>query len=372
MMSLPESEDLDIGALSGVFANTTNSYKFYWFLSILDSLQENGVRVIQQRDLALRMLANVWYPLDYYKLSFGTQDGFKPIAEFITSRIVIDNRVNAPNLFQQINLHFPEEESSELSLKVIDLVRWVPFRFIRPFFKTETRGFKDSKVNKVVEGLSHISFDTEPHRAIYKISKNTIELNPIWVNYFQKHQSILRGFIHWHLVKFVQNYNPNVIGLTEKLEKPADRNLSLAKRFWQNFLKENKNITCIYSGKLIANQIISLDHFLPWSYVAHDQLWNIVPTFKSINSSKGNCLPSLELYFEKFLALQYQIVQFYLKKSSVKILEDYDQIFKVELDSLSEAEFSRILSEHLFPHFQTAKNLGFAYPYVYPNLKLDE
>lgn len=338
-MFLPESENLDTASLSGVFRDTTNSYKFYWFLSILDSLQENGECIIQQKGLALRMLANVWYPLDYYKLSFGSQDGFKPIAEFITSKLVVDNRINAPSLFQQITSLFSEEESSELSQKVLGLTRWVPFRFIRTFFKTETRGIKDAQVNGTVERLSNECFDIEYQRVIYRISKNSIELNPAWAYYFQKHQSILRGFIHWHLVRFVHKYNPNVIGLTEKLEKPADRKLRVANRFWRTFIIENPKVTCIYSGKQILSDDISMDHFLPWSYVVHDQLWNIVPTFKSINSSKSNCLPSIDLYFERFAALQYRIVQFYLKKNEAKILEDYDQIFKIKLEDLSETRF---------------------------------
>ena len=38
MNSLPENKGLDIAALSRAFENTSNSYKFYWFLSLLDHL----------------------------------------------------------------------------------------------------------------------------------------------------------------------------------------------------------------------------------------------------------------------------------------------------------------------------------------------
>nr|MCU0340111.1 hypothetical protein [Spirosomataceae bacterium] len=79
-MTLPHSGELDIPKLSSVFRDTTNSYKYYWFLSILDCLQDNNSPVIAQQEIALRMLSNVWYPLDYFKLSFGTQDGFKKVA----------------------------------------------------------------------------------------------------------------------------------------------------------------------------------------------------------------------------------------------------------------------------------------------------
>jgi hypothetical protein len=200
---------------------------------------------------------------------------------------------------------------------------------------------------------------------MYRISEEEIELNPIWAKYLQKHQSILRGFIHWHLVRFVQKNNPNVIGLTEKLEKPIKRDLNLAGRFWKGFLDGNPEVACIYSSQPVSRQNLSLDHFLPWSYVAHDQLWNIIPVPKNINSAKGNTLPSFELYFERFSALQYQAVQFYLNRKSTKILEDYDQLFRTDLQEIPEASFQEILKRHLLPHFQTARNLGFSYPYVY-------
>lgn len=369
MMSLPDSDDLDIAALSGVFKDRTNSYKFYWFLSILDSLQENGERVIQQKDIALRMLGHVWYPLDYYKLSFGTQDGFKQVAAFLTTKIEIDNRVNAPNLLNQISQNFPERELSELSQEIDKkLIRWVPFRFIRPFFVSETRGISDQKINSTIKNLSNELFVSHPQRVVYRILDDSIELNTAWVEYFQRHQNILRGFIFWHLVRFVQKNNPNVIGLTEKLEKPRKRDLSQANKFWQGYLTEHPDLSCIYSGEIITKQNISLDHFLPWSYVAHDQLWNIVPTPKSVNSSKGNCLPS-EQYFKNFTQLQYQIVQFYLKKQKTNLLEDYDYLFRTDLRQLSREDFAETLQKHLLPHFQTAKNLGFSHSYVYTDAK---
>jgi hypothetical protein len=37
---------------------------------------------------------------------------------------------------------------------------------------------------------------------------------------------------------------------------------------------------------------ISLDHYVPWSFVVHDQLWNLIPTTKSVNSKKSDLLPS--------------------------------------------------------------------------------
>jgi hypothetical protein len=44
---------------------------------------------------------------------------------------------------------------------------------------------------------------------------------------------------------------------------------------------------------------------LPWSFVAHDQLWNLTPTSPEVNSSKSDNLPA-NTYFDRFVDLQHQ------------------------------------------------------------------
>lgn len=364
-MQLPQHDGLDIAKLSSVFRDTTNAYKFYWFLSILDSLRDNGESIISQKDIALRMLANVWYPLDYFKLSFGSQDGFKKVAQFISLKITVDNRPNSPSLFEQIKQNFSERDLTELTQETKKLYRWVPFRFVRPFIEAETKGILDQNVNAAIVRICDELFESHPHRVMYRFVGDSIELNSIWVGYLQKHQGILRGFIFWHLVKFLQKNNPNVIGLSEKLQKPAERDLKAANRFWKGYLAENPDMICIYSGQIITAQNLSLDHFLPWSYMAHDQLWNIIPTTKNVNSSKNDRLPSLEVYFEAFSTLQYNAVQFYLKKENQQLPEDYLYLFRENVQGMSLETFQDVLRKQITPQWQTAQNLGFPHPFIY-------
>ncbi|MBS5284375.1 MAG: hypothetical protein KHY46_10980 [Clostridiales bacterium] len=37
---------------------------------------------------------------------------------------------------------------------------------------------------------------------------------------------------------------------------------------------------------------MSIDHFVPRSYISNDKLWNLPPLRRSLNSSKNNRLPS--------------------------------------------------------------------------------
>jgi hypothetical protein len=52
---------------------------------------------------------------------------------------------------------------------------------------------------------------------------------------------------------------------------------------------------CIYTGRSLAADDFSLDHVLPWSFVGHDQLWNLVATHLPTNSAKGDRLPDLSV-----------------------------------------------------------------------------
>nr|WP_278003649.1 HNH endonuclease domain-containing protein [Nodosilinea sp. TSF1-S3] len=80
---------------------------------------------------------------------------------------------------------------------------------------------------------------------------------------------------------------------------------SLSKQtdYWKLVLR-SQPLRYIYSQQVIDPNRFSLDHYLPWSFVAHDQLWNLVPTLPEVNSAKSNNLPSNK-YFAQFVTLQH-------------------------------------------------------------------
>ncbi len=65
MPYLPDSDRLDISALSGLFRHTTNSYKYLFFLSLLTLIKERNFDIdkgILLKDLEIEMLVTAWYP----------------------------------------------------------------------------------------------------------------------------------------------------------------------------------------------------------------------------------------------------------------------------------------------------------------------
>ncbi|WP_257573411.1 HNH endonuclease domain-containing protein [Hymenobacter telluris] len=150
--------------------------------------------------------------------------------------------------------------------------------------------------------------------------------------------------------------------------KPTARVLSKAGKFWKEYLSAEPSQTCIYSGELLTLANMSLDHFLPWSYVAHDQLWNIIPTPKKVNSAKSDWLPSFGLYFDAYAQLQFNGFQYHASRGNDTLLEDYHILFSQDLNFLQGQTFDWFrerLERQIVPQLQTAQNLGFSYPFEY-------
>jgi hypothetical protein len=273
---LPASDSLQITILSRIFNKTTNSYKLLFFLALLDILESRNFESqepIGFRQVAIEMLANAWYPHAYFKLSFGVQDR-------------ISNKLDSLNLdfetFQNSNKANLKQSIANCSLDEIandrGLLRFVPFRLIRPFFENETRGMKDYDVDPTIAVLSKRSFNER--KPIYKFNSlnyqecDSLILHPEWVEYFRNNYSIVRGWVSWEWLNYMQRRNPNTPAIANKLFPLQKReSLSHQMKYWKTIIN-NTEIKCIYTEVVLNREKLSLDHYLPWSFVTHDRLWN--------------------------------------------------------------------------------------------------
>lgn len=298
--NLPSSDDLNISALSRLFNNTTNSYKFVFFLSILDILARRNFEVRQPIsffDLTVEMLANAWFPHTFFKLSFGTQD---TIAKKLDSLVM---EISEPVFsFRDTDKKLLRKAISNTELGDAErLMEFVPFRLLKPFLENELREVDKGQWMVFELAMPRITnhnfcsknplyrFDSDN----YKECRNIL-FNEKWAKYLEQHFSIVYSWVSWHWLCYMQKRNPSTPAISSKLFMPTKRD-SLAKQtnYWKKILSTQPEgkFTCIYSGSKLKADEFSLDHFLPWSFVAHDQLWNLIPTTNSVNSSKSNNIP---------------------------------------------------------------------------------
>lgn len=187
--------------------------------------------------------------------------------------------------------------------------------------------------------------------------------------YLFENWQVIQGFVLWQLVDYLNKRNPNVPSIPEKLFAPKTRDLKQGKKFWKILMQAKPDWQCIYSKCALNEQDASLDHFIPWSFVCHDLLWNLAPVPRAVNSSKSDRLPSLQHYLEGFIDLQYQAIQVFLKQpQSPKLLDDYINLFRCDQQTLKHLpieRFRQLLSETLGPLEQIAANMGFTRGWVF-------
>ncbi|QEN06324.1 hypothetical protein EW093_01215 [Thiospirochaeta perfilievii] len=121
----------------------------------------------------------------------------------------------------------------------------------------------------------------------------------------------------------------------------------------------------MYSGDRLNKNNISIDHYLPWSFTAHNREWNLIPTSKEVNSSKSNKLPDRR-YYSQFLKIQHIALNEYHEiNKGDKYIENYHIDLNIAKSNLTldnlEAKYNRIYK----PLFSMAKNQGFETGWVY-------
>lgn len=349
-MELPSEGIVDARRLSRIYDNTTATYKFYWFISIIDLICTNpGRRCFTFDEIIAGMIAEAWYPIHYFRLSFGKLDSLESIILELQRNLNIPIDASRESVKSQIINNLANPDIKKL-IHVLSLN--VPYRFLSPWIPKATDA-------QVVE-YSVLFTNGCP----YAIIDKKIVVDPLWVDYLISYSSILKDFSFWNLSIFLQKRNPNVPDIPSKLVRPLQRApLTRQRRFWDRYIQSVGHIHCIYTNAELRVGEYDLDHFIPWSFVVHDLLWNLLPSDASINSSKSNCIPSLDKYLEPMTRIQHSALrENYAANPSDKLFEDY-MVFRCsipELINASDERFFDLFKNEFTPMAQTATNMGFA------------
>ena len=351
-MILPQSHTLTTRHLNRVFDNTVATYKYYWFLGILDACVKQGKLRINVWDIMISMVANAWYPVNYFRLSFGKSESLYNAILTLQRECNIPINIGINELTELLQIHVQRREVRRM---LNFLQQNVPFRFLRPWIDTSddrqtvlrSQIFENGCLYKL-ERIDHIWW---------------IELNPAWLPYLRENYDILTSFAYWGLTNFLQVRNPNVPNIPNKLIKKEERSSLLEQRkFWNTAINNGLEVRCLYTDKLLAVREYELDHFIPWSFVSHDLLWNLMPADASINSSKSNKLPDLKLYLPKLAEAHQAALRINLEIGRQnKLMEDYLSLGHTPQD------IAMMDREHLLdcffqtftPMTQIAYNMGF-------------
>lgn len=365
---------LDIDGFSRMMKDPSYCYKFYWLEAIVQLISENRCEASYD-EIINEMIANAWYSVLEFHIHLsgiwgdgGIRDNLeravlklKELSELPANATKIEIK-NATAQFDK-QLH---GEKQALTLNV-------PYKALSGF------------ANKSGE---QISLDSSAGRMIIyynKLSANDILLpytfgaetglkrrlifHDAWMQMIKDNTVNILGWIQCEKVKWLQNNNPEVPGLIYKLA-PLDekmRKLAHVRKLWDGIL-DMRSVTDVFTDKAIDKQKYEVDHFIPWSFVMNDELWNLMPMDSSLNSAKNNRLPDWNDFFIRFAKNQYIMYEMIHEKDRIRKL--YEACYKDNLHSIwanqelyrggnSDVEFYGILEKNMRPVYDSARRQGY-------------
>ena len=340
-----------------VFQSTQNSYKYYWWYSILHLIKDKKQKTFKLDEIAIQMIVFSWYPVNYYKLSLGKQDQISNhIKDLKNNFNDLTDDIKEEDLFLFLNLN---KENNKVKDVLNKLIRYVPFRFIRPWYQ-ETIGINDGIVHQQILLLQNSKKQIAPY--LINLKNNEITLNTLWFDWLYSNLKIIESFTLFEMFKYVEKNNPYVTNISLKLFKPQLRKLTEPTKLWKSYIENNgiETLSVFEKKTLSSLDKISIDHYLPWSLVTHDKLWNLHPMENDVNSSKSNKIAENK-YIKDFTNIQFNFVQ-YISKLNPKYMEDYFTLFsisKMELLEISNSRFSELLKTKITLETDLAANLGY-------------
>lgn len=201
-----------------------------------------------------------------------------------------------PVIVQQVDLLI--EKYKELSGSSIptwfdkaELVLNTEEDFYKNVLKKCARKLKDD----VSWRFMHVNKET---KNLYVLNKDYlyISIDKEQVLLLKEYGFVLSQLLNYKWAQLLEKFN-NAPRITSKVKGISDNQIrrnNLTK--YKNILLENMNKPIdFYTGEELQPDDISVDHVIPWSFMYSDDIWNLVLTSKSHNSSKSNHIPSKEV-----------------------------------------------------------------------------
>lgn len=365
--------NLDIDAFSLMMKNPSYCYKFYWLEAIVQLISED-VKETSFNEIIDEMIANAWYTVLEFHIHLSgmiegqIKDGLE--RAILTLQELSKLPANASKVEIKNGI---KEYDKELTLYKEQLTHMVPYRALSGFFdKCQERAYWGSAQRMVsyIERVNQITL--LPYILGTGSSlKKEVFFDEAWIKMIQDNTVPILGWIQYEKVKWLQNNNPEVPGLIYKLAPMNEkmRKLNSVRKLWKAVM-DNQSIVDVFKNSPIVNENYDVDHFIPWSFVMNDELWNLMPMDSGLNSSKSNKLPKWDPFFRRFASNQFILYSMIHDDRKPEIRKKYESCYRDNLHSIwanqelyrkgnSEEEFYNILEKNMQPVYDSARRQGY-------------
>lgn len=365
--------ELDIESFSLMMKDPSYCYKFYWLEAVVNLISAD-VRETTFDAIIDEMIANAWYSVREFHIHLSgvqmdgqVKDGLE--RAILTLTELSDLPANASKVEIKNAIH---DHNLELKRFKEQLTNMVPYRALAGFFNRSDEAVDWGSIKRITAYIRKINEQVTilPYTLgdSSKLKKE-VYFNPAWIDMIQDNTVNILGWIQYEKLKWLQNNNPEVPGLIYKLA-PMDekmRKLNNVRKLWSGILDVHE-VRDVFTGQQIQAREYDVDHFIPWSFVMNDELWNLMPMDSSLNSSKSNRLPKWDPFFSAFAENQYMMYELINEREGLHKL--FEACYRDNLHSIwagqelyrkgnSKEEFYNILQKNMQPVYDSARRQGY-------------
>lgn len=367
---------LDIEGFSRMMKDPSYCYKFYWLEAIVQLISANKTQASYD-EIINEMISNAWYPVLEYHIHLSGVYGEKIIKDNLEKAVLrLQELSGLPNKVSDVEIKnslIEFAQDNQLRKYKMELTKNVPYKALSGFANrgaekidlNSSAGRLMAYYNKLSQSEILLPYVFNEDSGL----KRVITFNDGWIQMIQDNAVTILGWIQLEKVKWLQNNNPEVPGLVYKMA-PMDekmRKLNNVRKLWEAVL-DITPIMDVFKNEAIDKNAYDIDHFIPWSFVMNDELWNLMPMDSSWNSKKSNKLPKWDLFFGRFADNQYVLYELLYEKPGIHKL--YEACYRDNLHSIwanqelyrkgnSREEFHVILEKNMRPVYDSAKRQGY-------------
>ncbi len=185
----PLLSNSDIEKLWHVFDSKATSYKYFWFLSIIQLYKERGNTLIRHKNILAKMIANAWTYHFAKKGDFPKIDQIPKYIKSVKDTALLMENSDEKNVEARILNYF---ERLDIETILSPLLKNVPYRFLSPWIPFTSNEDVIAKSNR------------KDSTCLYSLHNNYITINPLWCNYLNNNYMKIESFIKKELALFLK------------------------------------------------------------------------------------------------------------------------------------------------------------------------
>lgn len=263
--------------------NNDNTYKLAWGRAIIEIAM--SLKIVEENNLirfemiAHKMIKYYWNQIFFFNLKQSANSKKPPVlvqqVELLINQYKLLTNSSIPVWFDKAEIILKQDHDffyqiiNKSAKKLKDDVSW---RFMN--------------VNKKTLYIYHL----DREKLYITLTKKQILL-------VKEYHFVLSQLINYKWAQLLEKYNntPRIASKVKGISANTLKRNNLSK--YKKILLKNCNFNPIdfYTGEILHENDISLDHVIPWSFMYSDDIWNLVFTSKSNNSFKSNNIPKEEV-----------------------------------------------------------------------------